>query len=416
MKDEVPMRFLPRVSYGTEIYPERVARRLSVMNMAAFVAAALTAFFALRGLIGPAGYRLEEVVPNGLAALCFAVLPLLHRFGQLVAPLAFVGFAYSFIFWITLDTGTGGGAWLAYLTAVPLVAMIFGPERFLLNAALSAAAAALILILHLIVPGNTGMLTDHQLFYGNFAVNVVVGAALLYFAVHYAGRQIASAEAAAEREYERSESLLMELLPPVIAERLKNLEPVIADKYDAASVLFADIVDFTARASDTSPEDLVRFLNRFFSDLDRLVEKHGLEKIKTTGDSYMVVSGVPHPRPDHAEALADFALEMRGIGAGLRDRQGRPIRIRIGIATGPVVAGVIGTTKLFYDVWGDAVNVAARMEATDEPGAIQVSQATYELLRGKFVLERRGPVEIKGKGQMVTWRLIDRAETQKGAA
>jgi adenylate cyclase len=410
------MRLLPSISLGTVNYPERIARRLRIMNIAAWVAAALSAFFALRGFADPPGHRLVEVTANGIAALCFAALPLLHRFGPLVAPLAFVGFAYAFIFWVVLGRGTGGGAWVGYLTAVPLVVMIFGPQHLLLNAILTAVATALIIILHLTVPPNTGILSEHALFYGSFVTNIVVGVALLFIAVNYASRQIARAEAVAEREYERSENLLLELLPPAIAERLKNLEPVIADKYEAASVLFADMAGFTARAGDLSPEELVRFLNQVFSEFDGLVEKHGLEKIKTTGDAYMVVSGVPKPRSDHAEALADFALDMRDIAAAPHDPQGRPVRIRIGIASGPVVAGVIGTTKLFYDVWGDAVNVASRMEETDEAGMIQVSQETYELLRGKFVLERRGLVEVKGKGRMVTWRLIGRAGAQRGVA
>lgn len=402
------MRLLPNISYGTRAYPERVARRLRVMNMAAWIAAALATFFALRGFAGPEGHRITEVAEYGIAALCFAALPWLHRYGPLAAPMAFVGFAYAFIFWVTLETGTGGGAWIAYLTAVPLIALVFGFEHILLNAALTALAAVLIVALHFIVPPNTGALPDQVLFYGNFVVNVVVGIGLLFFVMHYAARQIAFSQDQAEREYERSENLLHELLPRPIAERLKNLEPVIADKYEAASVLFADIAGFTARASDLSPEELVRFLNHMFTEFDRLVERHGLEKIKTTGDAYMVVSGVPKPRPDHAEALGDFALEMRDIAAALRDPQGRPVRIRIGIASGPVVAGVIGTTKLFYDVWGDAVNVASRMEETDEVGMIQVSQETYELLRTNFALERRGLVEIKGKGRMVTWRLMRR--------
>ncbi|HWK64107.1 MAG TPA: adenylate/guanylate cyclase domain-containing protein [Rhizobiaceae bacterium] len=409
------MGLLSSINLGTKNYPERVARRLRVMNIAAWVAAALSAFFALRGFAAPPGYRLIEVTANGIAALCFAALPLLHRFGPLAAPLAFVGFAYAFIFWVVLSTGTGGGAWVGYLTAVPLVVIIFGPQHLLLNASLAALAAALIVILHLIAPANTGMLPDDTLFYGNFVTNVVVGMALLFTVVNYASRQIARAENDAEREYARSENLLLELLPRSIAERLKNNEPVVADKYETASVLFADMAGFTARASDMAPEELVRFLNRVFTEFDALVDKHGLEKIKTTGDAYMVVSGVPKPRPDHAEALADFALDMRDIGAALRDPQGRPVRIRIGMASGPVVAGVIGTTKLFYDVWGDAVNVASRMEETDEAGMIQVSQGSYELLAGKFVLEQRGPVDIKGKGRMVTWRLMGRA-ARTGAA
>jgi adenylate cyclase len=146
-------------------------------------------------------------------------------------------------------------------------------------------------------------------------------------------------------------------------------------------------------------------LNGVFTRLDALVERHGLEKIKTTGDAYMVVSGVPEPRPDHAEALADLALAMRDALAGLVDPKGRAVPVRIGLASGPVVAGVVGTRKFFYDVWGDAVNTAARMEQTGEPGKIQVAPETYERLKDHFELKKRGVVEVRGKGEMRTWFL-----------
>jgi adenylate cyclase len=165
---------------------------------------------------------------------------------------------------------------------------------------------------------------------------------------------------------------------------------------------------FTASASDIDPDDLVQFLNRVFSDFDQLVERHGLEKIKTTGDSYMVVSGVPAPRPDHAEALAELALAMRDKAADLHDPLGRSVPMRIGISSGAVVAGVVGTSKFFYDVWGDAVNVAARMESSGVAGQIQVSEATYRRLESAFALEARGTIDIKGKGLMPTWLLVGR--------
>jgi adenylate cyclase len=165
---------------------------------------------------------------------------------------------------------------------------------------------------------------------------------------------------------------------------------------------------FTARAGDLDPDDLVRFLNRTFTMLDALVESHGLEKIKTTGDAYMVVSGVPAPRPDHAFAMAALALDMQETLAGLVDPKGRAVPVRIGLASGPVVAGVVGTRKFFYDVWGDAVNLASRMESAGEPGKIQVTDEMRNLLGDRFAFEERGLVEVKGKGEMRTWFLIAR--------
>ena len=151
-----------------------------------------------------------------------------------------------------------------------------------------------------------------------------------------------------------------------------------------------------------------RFLDRLYSAFDALVDKHGLEKIKVSGDSYMVVSGVPRPRPDHVQALADFALDMADVAAGLKDPHGHRVPLRVGMACGPVVAGVVGSRRFFYDVWGDAVNVASRMESTDSVGRIQVPEDIYERLKDDFVLQERGHIDVKGKGLMRTWYLIGR--------
>jgi adenylate cyclase len=229
----------------------------------------------------------------------------------------------------------------------------------------------------------------------------------------YALREIRRTREAMEAEYDRSERLLANILPVEIAERLKDpSRTVIADKYDDASILFADIAGYTKRASDTPPAELVRFLDRLYTDLDALVDQHGLEKVKTSGDSYMVVSGVPQPRADHVEALACLALDMADAVSDLRDPQGRAVPLRIGLASGPVVAGVVGARKFFYDVWGDAVNVASRMETTDIEGRIQVPQSVYERIKDAFLLEERGAVEVKGKGLMNTWYLVGRRDDE----
>ena len=406
------MRLLPRLSYGTERYPEKIARRLRVMNVAAWITAAVVMSFAIRNLLYPVGDSLQLGIVGLIGALCLAILPMLHRFSPVAAPIVFGCFIYAFIFWIVSQVGTGGGSWLYYLIAAAASVLMLGVERVVVTALFSALAVALIIVLHLIIPTSTGYFSVQYLFYGVFVVNAVTATVLLYAVVQYAMRQVARAEATAELEYQRSEALLLNILPPQIAERLKiRKEPIIADKYEQASILFADIAGFTARASETPPEELVRFLNAVYTEFDRLVEAHGLEKIKTTGDAYMVVSGLPVGRVDHAQALAEFALAMRDVVARFCDPLGRKVPIRIGIACGSVVAGVVGTRKIFYDVWGDAVNVASRMEATGEPGRIQVSADTYEKLKEDFVLEPRGPIDIKGKGRLLTWYLLDRAQT-----
>ncbi len=347
---------------------------------------------------------------NALFSITLVCLPLLHRFGSLAAPIVFAAIAYAFIFRNTYQIGTDGGSHLSYLAAGTLSILILGFERVWLAVLVSAIAIALVVILHFVAPANTAVLSAEALRL-NFAINAAVNAVVLFAVVYYAVRETARAEAATEREYRRSETLLANILPPRVAERLKvQAGAEIADRYSEASVLFADMAGFTARAADTAPADLVRFLNGVFTRLDALVERHGLEKIKTTGDSYMVVSGVPAARADHAEALAALALEMRDALAGLVDPKGRPVPVRIGMASGPVVAGVVGTKKFFYDVWGDTVNLAARMEQTGEPGRIQVAPEMHEKLAPNFVLAERGTIEVRGKGPMRTWFLEGRRD------
>jgi class 3 adenylate cyclase/CheY-like chemotaxis protein len=207
---------------------------------------------------------------------------------------------------------------------------------------------------------------------------------------------------------DQSERLLLNILPRPIATRLKQEDnAVIADQFAEATVLFADLVDFTPFSAQVSPQELVTRLNEVFSLFDQLAEKHGLEKIKTIGDSYMVVGGVPLPRPGHAEAVAQMALD---IVAQLPTLGQPPFHVRVGIHTGPVTAGVIGTKKFSYDLWGDTVNVASRMEEFGLPDRIQVTPATYAQLNARFVLAERGLIHIKGKGEMCTYFLLGRRD------
>jgi urea transport system substrate-binding protein len=205
-----------------------------------------------------------------------------------------------------------------------------------------------------------------------------------------------------------AEELLLNILPEPIAQRLKLAESTIADSFASVTVLFADLVNFTEISAQIPPRELVVLLNRIFSEFDQLSEKHGLEKIKTIGDAYMVVGGLPKPRADHAEAIAEMALDMQQAISHFKRDNDEPFRLRIGINTGPVVAGVIGTKKFTYDLWGDTVNVASRMESQGMPGGIQVTTTTYEQLRDKYVFEQRGTTLVKGKGEMVTYWLIGR--------
>ncbi|MDJ1179513.1 adenylate/guanylate cyclase domain-containing protein [Roseofilum sp. BLCC_M91] len=215
------------------------------------------------------------------------------------------------------------------------------------------------------------------------------------------------AEAALRAEQEKSENLLLNVLPGAIAQRLKQEEKnLIADRFDEVTILFADIVGFTRMSSGISATELVNLLNEIFSRFDELAKIHQVEKIKTIGDSYMVVSGIPKPRADHAEAIAQMALDMQGVIPHFQQPNGQPLQLRIGMSTGPVVAGVIGMAKFIYDLWGDAVNVASRMESMGIPGKIQVTEATYKKLKHRYLFEKRGEIQVKGKGMMTTYWLI----------
>ncbi|MGB8687633.1 MAG: adenylate/guanylate cyclase domain-containing protein [Microcoleus sp.] len=216
------------------------------------------------------------------------------------------------------------------------------------------------------------------------------------------------AEEILRAEQEKSERLLLNILPAMIADRLKKGDSNIADGFAEVTILFADIVGFTEISSHTSPQELVELLNKIFSAFDRLSEQYGLEKIKTIGDNYMVAGGLPMPCTNHAESIAEMALEMQQEIMKLSGECDQPLNIRIGINTGPVVAGVIGTKKFIYDLWGDAVNTASRMESQGISGKIQVSDSTYQLLCDRYLLEKRGTINVKGKGDMTTYLLIGR--------
>ncbi|MCV7090080.1 adenylate/guanylate cyclase domain-containing protein [Mycobacterium interjectum] len=393
-------------------YAASAARRGRILMITAWLAVMVSvSFVVVQIATGSWTWQVSSI--NVIGAMVFAMVPWLQRFGELVAPLTFIGAAYVSVFASCLDIGTGSGSQFFFLVGACIVVLLLGIEHIVLAAALAAVAAGLIIAVQFLVPENTGLQPAWAQSAG-FVVTAISSVVMVVVTVWFALRDTARAEAVMEAQYDRSETLLENMLPASIAERLK--EPgrgVIADKYDDATVLFADIVGFTERASATPPADLVRFLDRLYGAFDALVDKHGLEKIKVSGDSYMVVSGVPRPRPDHSQALADFALDMANVVAGLKDPHGEPVPLRVGMACGPVVAGVVGSRRFFYDVWGDAVNVASRMEATDSVGRIQVPEELYERLKDEFVLQERGRVDVKGKGPMRTWYLIGRKATEQ---
>jgi guanylate cyclase len=240
------------------------------------------------------------------------------------------------------------------------------------------------------------------------ALNVAVGGTIVFTLLAVFAAQRRKALAALRVEQAKAENLLLNILPRSIADRLKADAQPIADQFGSASILFADVVDFTPLAERLPPPEVVGVLDRLFSHFDLLAERHGLEKIKTIGDCYMVAAGVPSPRPDHAQALALMALDMQEAMRSVTEVGRLGLELRVGINSGPVVAGVIGRKRFLYDLWGDAVNTASRMESHGTSGRIQITRATKELLEEEFVCEPRGPIPVKGKGEMEAWYLVGR--------
>ena len=237
------------------------------------------------------------------------------------------------------------------------------------------------------------------------ALNVVGAGSVAFTLLASFASQRNTAIAALRAEQAKSEALLLNILPRPIAERLKAASRTIADDFAAASIVFADVVGFTPLAQRLPPAQTVGILDQLFSTFDELVERHGLEKIKTIGDCYMAAAGVPNPDPDHARKAALLALSMRAVMPRSAESIQSGLELRIGINSGPVVAGVIGTKRFVYDLWGDVVNTASRMESHGTPGEIQITAATRELLKDEFVCRPRGSIDVKGKGPMETWYL-----------
>ena len=237
------------------------------------------------------------------------------------------------------------------------------------------------------------------------ALNIIGAASIAFTLLGTFAHQRNEALVALRVEQEKSEALLVNVLPGSIAARLKTTDRTIADHFDATSILFADVVAFTSLSLRLPPTEVVGILDRLFSNFDALVERHGLEKIKTDGDCYMAAAGVPDPHEDHARRAALLALDMRDAVTTSAVAGREDLELRIGINSGPVVAGVIGRKRFIYDLWSDAVNTASRMESHGTPGEIQITRATYELLKDEFVCRPRGMISVKGKGELETWYL-----------
>jgi len=331
-----------------------------------------------------------------------------RRLEPVVWTLIGVGLIVIFSGVVTLGGLNGSAANVVWGIIAPLGAILLVSARAGLPVYAGLVAVVLAgVLLDPIIPKDQAL--PHGQAVVAIAVNVL-GAALVSLGLV---RYIDGQRVAARRE---SDALLRNVLPEPIADRLKAGERVIADHFDQASVLFADVVDFTPFAEAHSPQETVALLNDLFTEFDRLADRFGLEKIKTIGDAYMVVAGVPERRDDHAEVLIEMALAMHRHVEHQQPVFGRRLQIRTGVASGPLMAGVIGERKFSYDLWGDTVNTAARMESSGIPDRIQVTDETCRRLAGRYPFERREGVDIKGKGIMTTWTLNPTAVISAGTS
>jgi len=378
----------------------RRLRRVPAPLVDVGLAVALTAAVAVAIAFGPEQGREPDALAYALAPVIGA-LSLLRRRWPLAVLLASAAALFLY------NRPDNPGLFSAVPLSVALVtAWAAGRRGWALAVVAWFGITPLVFVAVSDLPGDV----TAQILYGAVSDLALLAALLLLGEAIRGRRALDEAHRLLLAEQERSEGLLLNVLPAPIADRLKQGEEVIADRFPEVTVLFADLVDFTASSDRSSPERVVRVLADLFTAFDRLAARHGLEKIKTVGDAYMVAGGLPVPRPGHAEAVAEMALAIREEAGRHRDPTGRPLQVRIGIDSGPVVAGVIGTAKFSYDLWGDTVNTASRMESRGVAGCIQVTDRAYRRLRDRYRFERRGPVQVKGKGELVTWFLVGRSD------
>jgi adenylate cyclase len=386
---------------GIEGYPAETKRRLMILNMIAYLIAISTLIYALQhAFLDYSKYRPVVLINLALVATML-VVPFMHRFGDVAgAMLIAVSELVALICFAAL-LGRSSGVQLQYFVFAAAAFVVFGLKRLWLIVPTVGVALLLHLASWFWFPRSNAIIhAEREVIDSIYIQAAITTFGLIAATVYYAFRLAENARA-------ETDALLRNILPDSIVERLK-LRPAepIADSFAEASVLFADISGFVPLARRLGARRTVELLNNMVTEFDALSVRHGVEKIKTIGDAYMVAAGVPEWLPDHLSRLACLALDMQSVVGRLREDTGLDLNIRIGLATGPIMAGVIGRQKFSYDVWGDAVNLAARLENLSAPGRIHVCPRCRVELARDFVLESRGMVEIKGVGQQETWFLI----------
>lgn len=389
-------------------HPTDAALGKAILTILVFAESLVCIFwiFTLSGL--GEGYAMMAAVPYVYIIVSYASLLIFYRskrfeyftFTQLVMLLVMPFFMQWAIGGYQASSGIAIWAILSPIGAL----MILGTRQSTPWFVLFSLLAVLSWKLNYMFAGNSLPIPTHikDTF---FLMNIMGTACILYAVMRYFQSQKERTLLELNLEQARSEKLLLNILPKSIANRLKDNDMRIADSHEAVTILFADIVGFTQMTASMPPAELVDILSQLFSRFDTLAEQQGLEKIKTIGDGYMVVGGAPMGRDDHATVIAQLALEMQQELAIFNAHTNHHLQMRIGISSGAVVAGVIGTSKFAYDIWGDPVNMASRMEKTGLPDTIQVSEFTYQLLKANYTLESRGLIEVKGKGEVNTYLL-----------
>jgi adenylate cyclase len=388
---------------GTAGYPPDTVRRLKILNVIAALIALTNSIYALQLAMGDYETMKPVVWINLVLAAIAVSVPLTHRISETAGGLILVTAEFVALFGFTAYFGRSGGAPMQYLVAAAAPFVIFGLDRVRVVIAVVVGALGLHLLAWFSFTRSDAMLTvDTEMLNSLYVQSAVTTFGLIAASVYFAF-------SLAERAKAETDAVLRNVLPDSIVERLKaNPGQSISDGFLSASVLFADISGFVELARSLGPEKTVRLLNALVSAFDDLAQRHGVEKIKTIGDAYMVGSGIPIPRPDHLQALAEMALDMQDAADRVALHSGVPIRIRIGMASGPMMAGVIGTKKFSYDVWGDPVNLASRLESASVPGRILMCPGCREMLGGAYTFESRGMIEVKGVGQQEAFYLTGR--------
>jgi class 3 adenylate cyclase len=392
-------------SLGIKEEPTGERRRIRLTNQSAMIAAVSCAAFGT-GYACAGRDFLAPMIANFVAmGLLVVALVLSARRAHTWSRIAVLLPVHVVVFSASMLLGARVG-FVYYFLLFAAVAFLFFEEQPALKWPFALLAAGECVYVRLLGPTEDAVVVVSRKAADVLDVTSALAVmATIILVVHLFTRETTLAETRLAGENARSERLLLNILPATISSRLKGEDKSIADGFADVTVLFADIVGFTELSQRLTPDRLVEMLNHIFSGFDDLAERFGLEKIKTIGDCYMVAAGLPEVRIDHAEAIARMALGMRDELQRVNHLTGHTLRIRIGIHTGPVVAGVIGKRKFIYDLWGDTVNTASRMESSGVAEEIQVTRTVYERLLGKFEMEARGMIHVKGKGDMETYLL-----------